>query len=118
MLEFDFKYDGMGLATLAFNNLSGIGRSGTGVLKVEGKEVATQKMERTLPLILQWDENFDRDVVPTLFSKSIGVMGRAEAWKGRWGVFPGRLLYLPRGVGQPGGGHQREDLRSGRFYHR
>jgi hypothetical protein len=58
-LEFDFKYDGLGLATLAFNNLSGIGRSGTGVLKVDGKEVATQKMERTLPLILQWDENFD-----------------------------------------------------------
>ena len=46
-------------ATLAFNNLSGIGRSGTGVLKVDGKEVARQTMERTLPLILQWDENFD-----------------------------------------------------------
>jgi arylsulfatase A-like enzyme len=58
-LEFDFKYDGLGMGTLAFNNLSGIGRSGTGVLKVDGKEVATQKMERTLPLILQWDENFD-----------------------------------------------------------
>jgi arylsulfatase A-like enzyme len=58
-LEFDFKYDGLGLATLAFNNVSGIGRGGTGVLKVDGKEVVTQKMERTLPLILQWDENFD-----------------------------------------------------------
>jgi arylsulfatase A-like enzyme len=58
-LEFDFKYDGLGEGTLAFNNLSGIGRSGTGVLKVDGKEVAKQKMERTLPLILQWDENFD-----------------------------------------------------------
>jgi len=58
-LEFDFKYDGMGIGTLAFNNLSGIGRSGTGVLKVDGKEVASQKMDRTLPLILQWDENFD-----------------------------------------------------------
>jgi hypothetical protein len=58
-LEFDFKYDGLGIATLAFNNMSGIGRGGTGVLKVDGKEVATQKMERTLPLILQWDENFD-----------------------------------------------------------
>src|SRR5262249_2872186 len=45
-LEFDFKYDGLGLATLAFNNTSGIGRSGTGTLKVDGKEVATQKMER------------------------------------------------------------------------
>jgi arylsulfatase len=43
-LEFDFKYDGLGLATLAFNNISGVGRSGTGVLKVDGKEVATQKM--------------------------------------------------------------------------
>ena len=49
-LEFDFKYDGLGMGTLAFNNMSGIGRSGTGVLKVDGKEVATQKMERTLPL--------------------------------------------------------------------
>lgn len=58
-LEFDFKYDGLGMGTLAFNNMSGIGRSGTGVLKVDGKEVATQKMERTLPFILQWDENFD-----------------------------------------------------------
>jgi len=39
--------------------LSGIGRGGTGVLKVDGKVVATQKMERTLPLIMQWDETFD-----------------------------------------------------------
>jgi len=59
VLEFDFKYDGLGIGTLAFNNLSGIGRSGTGVLKVDGQPVATQKMERTIPLILQWDENLD-----------------------------------------------------------
>ena len=58
-LEFDFSYDGLGFATLAFNNVSGIGRGGTGVLKVDGKEVARQTMERTIPLILQWDENFD-----------------------------------------------------------
>ena len=58
-LEFDFTYDGLGLATLAFNNTSGIGQSGTGVLKVDGKVIATQKMERTIPIILQWDENFD-----------------------------------------------------------
>ena len=58
-LEFDFKYDGLGPGTLAFNNVSGIGRGGTGVLKVDGKEVATQKMEHTIPLIMQWDENFD-----------------------------------------------------------
>ena len=58
-LEFDFKYDGLGIGTLAFNNMSGIGRGGVGVLKVDGKEVARQTMERTVPLILQWDENFD-----------------------------------------------------------
>jgi hypothetical protein len=44
-LEFDFKYDGLGLGTLAFNSISGIGRPGTGVLKVDGKDVATQKMD-------------------------------------------------------------------------
>src|SRR5208337_3457053 len=54
VVEFDFKYDGLGAGTLAFNNLSGLGRSGTGVLKVDGKEVAAQTMERTLPVILQW----------------------------------------------------------------
>jgi hypothetical protein len=58
-LEFDFTYDGLGFATLAFNNMSGLGRSGTGVLKVDGKTVATEKMDRTIPIILQWDENFD-----------------------------------------------------------
>ena len=29
------------------------------MLKVDGKELLSQKIERTLPLILQWDENFD-----------------------------------------------------------
>jgi len=58
-IEFDFKYDGLGFGTLAFNSLGGIGRSGTGVLKVDGQEVVSQKMERTLPAILQWDESLD-----------------------------------------------------------
>jgi arylsulfatase A-like enzyme len=58
-LEFDFKYDGLGIGTLAFNNMSGIGQSGTGVLKVDGKVVDTKKMEHVIPLILQWDETFD-----------------------------------------------------------
>lgn len=58
-LEFDFDYDGLGAGTLAFNSMSGIGRSGTGTLKVNGKVVQSQKMERTLPMILQWDESFD-----------------------------------------------------------
>jgi arylsulfatase len=58
-LEFDFKYDGLGFGTLAFNSLSGIGQGGTGVLKVDGEAVATEKMAHTVPLILQWDETFD-----------------------------------------------------------
>ena len=58
-VEFDFKYDGLGMGTLAFGSPSGIGRGGTGVLKVDGKTVATQTMEHTIPFILQWDENFD-----------------------------------------------------------
>jgi arylsulfatase len=58
-VEFDFTYDGLGVGTLAFNNLSGLGRPGTGTLKVDGKVVSTKKMEKTLPMILQWDESFD-----------------------------------------------------------
>jgi arylsulfatase len=58
-IEFDFKYDGLGFATLAFNEMSGVGRGGTGALKVDGKVVATQTMDRTVPFTLQWDETFD-----------------------------------------------------------
>ena len=58
-VEFDFKYDGLGVGTLAFNNMSGLGRPGTGMLKVDGKVVDTQAMPHTLPMILQWDESFD-----------------------------------------------------------
>ena len=58
-LEFDFKYNGLGFATLAFNSWSGIGQGGTGVLKVDNKVVATQRMRRTIPFVFQWDETFD-----------------------------------------------------------
>ena len=39
--------------------MSGLALPGTGVLKVDGKEVMTKKMEKTLPMTLQWDESFD-----------------------------------------------------------
>jgi arylsulfatase len=42
VLEFDFRYDGLGMATMEYASLSGVGQGGTGVLKVDGKEVATQ----------------------------------------------------------------------------
>ncbi|MGA8000634.1 MAG: arylsulfatase, partial [Pseudolabrys sp.] len=58
-VEFDFKYEGIGAGTLAFNSFSGVGRAGTGTLKVDGNVVATRSMEKTLPMILQWDESFD-----------------------------------------------------------
>jgi len=58
-VAFDFKYDGLGAGTLAFNNFSGLGRPGTGTLLVDGKVVDTKEMKRTLPMILQWDESFD-----------------------------------------------------------
>ena len=47
-LVFDFKYEGPGL-----------GKGGVGVLKVDGIEVAAQRMEHTIPFILQWDETFN-----------------------------------------------------------
>ncbi len=58
-LVYDFKYDGLGFATLAFNNISGLGRGGAGTLSVDGKVVAAQKLEHTVPLTLPWDETFD-----------------------------------------------------------
>ncbi len=47
-LVFDFKSDG-----------PGFGKGGLGVLLVDGKQVASQRMEHTLPFSLQWDETFD-----------------------------------------------------------
>ena len=58
-IVFDFRYEGLGPGTLAFNNFEGVGRPGVGTLSVDGVVVATQRMERTLPMILQWDESFD-----------------------------------------------------------
>ncbi len=40
-IEYDFKYDGLGEATLAYNNTSGVGRGGTGTLKVDEKVCST-----------------------------------------------------------------------------
>ncbi|WP_300454444.1 arylsulfatase [Accumulibacter sp.] len=58
-VEFEFKYQGLGAATLAFNDFSGLGQPGVGTLKVNGKAVDSKPMKRTLPMILQWDESFD-----------------------------------------------------------
>ncbi len=36
-ITFDFKYDGLGMGTLAYNNMSGIGQAGTGTLPFRGR---------------------------------------------------------------------------------
>jgi hypothetical protein len=43
VLEFDFKYDGLGPGTMAFGNYSGIGQGGTGVLKVEALKLPRRR---------------------------------------------------------------------------
>lgn len=58
-VEFAFKYDGLGPGTLAYNSMSGLGRGGTGTLKVDGREAQSKKMDKTLGMILQWDEALD-----------------------------------------------------------
>ncbi|MDK3074004.1 arylsulfatase [Sedimentitalea sp. JM2-8] len=58
-VEFDFRYDGLGAETLAYDSMSGLGKSGTGTLKVDGAVVDTKEMKNTIPMILQWDEAFD-----------------------------------------------------------
>ena len=45
---FDFKYDG-----------PGFGKGGTGVLSVDGKEVARRTIPHTIPFLITFDETFD-----------------------------------------------------------
>ncbi len=47
-IVFDFTYDG-----------PGFGKGGTGVLKVDGREVANMKVPHTIPFIMAIDETFD-----------------------------------------------------------
>jgi hypothetical protein len=50
-IEFEFKYDGLGFATLAFNDISGIGRSGTGLLQVDDNVVANNFRDDANPTV-------------------------------------------------------------------
>jgi len=47
-IVFDFTYDG-----------PGFGKGGTGVLKLDDKEVASQKVAHTIPFLMAIDETFD-----------------------------------------------------------
>jgi hypothetical protein len=59
LIEYDFKYNGLSERTLAYNNTSGVGKGGTGTLKVDGKVVSTETLEATLPLVKQLDDTFN-----------------------------------------------------------
>jgi len=48
-VEFDFQYDGLGVGTMACDNYPGIGKGGTGTLKVDGKGVVAKRMEKKFP---------------------------------------------------------------------
>jgi arylsulfatase A-like enzyme len=58
-LAFDFKYEGLGAETLAYNNVSGVGRGGTGTLTVDGKVVATERLEYTEGIAMPLDTVFN-----------------------------------------------------------
>ena len=45
---FDFQYDG-----------GGLGKGGTGILKVDGKEIVSRRVTKTMPFTMQWNETFD-----------------------------------------------------------
>ncbi len=47
-IEFDFKYDG-----------PGFGKGGSGVLSVDGKQVASKTIPHTIPFLMSIDETFD-----------------------------------------------------------
>ncbi len=59
VVEFEFKYAGMGMGTLMFGSPTGVGQGGTGVLKVDGREVAREQMEHTIPFMMPIDESLD-----------------------------------------------------------
>jgi len=50
-LVFDFKYNG-----------PGFGKGGTGILSVDGNEVATKEIPHTIPILVTIDETFDMGV--------------------------------------------------------
>jgi arylsulfatase A-like enzyme len=71
-IEFDFTYDGPGIA-----------KGGTGVMKVDGHVLATEKLEHTIPFLLPPDETFDvgvdtRTPVDSSYDSPFRFNGRIE----------------------------------------
>jgi hypothetical protein len=65
---------------------------------IPGINISLNTLKNTTHTDIPW-----WDVASELFSKAIGVMGRAEAWKGRWGVFlDGYYTYVGSSSSQVG----------------
>lgn len=59
-ITFKFKYDRPQLERILMpHNLNNLGQGGNGALYVDGKLVVHQKMDKSIPIVLQWDETFD-----------------------------------------------------------
>jgi len=84
-IKFDFKYDG-----------PGFGKSGTGTLSVDGKQVAQGKIERTIPVRFSLDETMDvgedtgtpviEDYVKKMPFKFTGVLRKVVIELGKSGL--------------------------------
>jgi hypothetical protein len=70
---------------------------------IPGLNITTSSLKNTHGINIPW-----WDVASALFSKTIGVMGRAEAWKGRWGVYlDGYYTYVGASGSQVGAGKEK-----------
>jgi hypothetical protein len=70
---------------------------------ITGMNGNVSTLKKTTTTDIPWWE-----VASTLFSKSIGVMGRAEVWKGRWGAYlDGYFTYVGASDSQVGATHEK-----------
>lgn len=70
---------------------------------IPGVNLTTSSLRKSESINVPW-----WDTAAALFSKTIGVMGRAEAWKGRWGVYvDGYFTYLGFSDSQVGATRQK-----------
>ena len=70
---------------------------------ITGINANVNTLKKTTTTAIPW-----WDVAAALFSKTIGTMGRAEVWKGRWGVYlDGYFTYVGSSSSQVGASHER-----------
>ena len=66
---------------------------------IPGPSISTTVLGHTTNVSVPW-----WDIASDLFSNAIGVMGRFEAWKGRWGLFlDSYFVYLGGNVSDSAG---------------